>query len=76
MNQFVYMMKKPEFVTTRHIRQMHRRIVSHRFWNKRYKRGRWWYYGWVAFDRPIEDYDAMEAGLVPIFSRYKQEMNQ
>lgn len=65
--KFVYMMRFPHEFTTERISKIHRRIVAHRFWITRYQREKHWYYGWVAFENPLPLWDAMEAGLVPIF---------
>ena len=66
---FIYMMRYPKDVTVEHTSKLHRRIISHRFWFMRYQREKHWYYGWVAFEKPLPLWDAMEAGLVPIFRR-------
>lgn len=68
--KYVYMMQLPDLVTIEKVSALHKRIVSHRFWLNRYRRGKHWYYGWVAFDEPLDDWDAMESGLVPIFDCY------
>lgn len=71
--RFIYMMRCPKDFTVERISRMRRRIVSFRFWMSKFQRDKHWYYGWVAFEKPLPLWDAMEAGLVPIF---KQGVNK
>ena len=64
---YIYVMRNNEECTINHLKGIGARIINKCFWHKRYPRNGQWYWGWVMFDRPIHLYDAMMAGLVPIY---------
>ena len=64
---YAYLMKKPKEDTMKALKGVKTRIADRKFYQKAYKKQTRWYYGWIAFTEPINTYDAMNAGLVPIF---------
>lgn len=69
---FVYLMRYDEIRTIQHLSKIKARVVDRRIYINMEKRGDKYYWGWIGFDKPIPLWDAMEAGLVPIF-RARQE---
>ena len=65
--KFIYLMKFDETSTFQRLAKLKARIVDKNVWSQRYKKGDRWYYGWIILDRPLELFDAMEVGLIPIF---------
>ena len=74
--RFVYLMQFDERRTTQYLSKAHLRIVDRKFFNSLRKRGKKYYWGWVAFDKPISLYDAMEGGLVPSFRNVGRGENE
>ena len=72
-NGFVYLMMFDESRTIQYLRKLHVRVIDRRFHTTMQQRGEKWYWGWVCFEKPIDLYDAWEAGLVPIFREQKKE---
>ena len=72
-NGFVYLMMFDESRTIQYLRKLHVRVIDRRFHTTMQQRGDKWYWGWVCFEKPIDLYDAWEAGLVPIFREQKKE---
>ena len=64
---YVYLMRKDELQTYRRILRLKGKLIDRRILTKPEPRGEINYWGWMRFDRPLPLYDAMEAGLVPIF---------
>lgn len=64
---YVYSMKYDSAVTLKHLSKTGSRIRDRRFFHQ----PSIWHgkrvYGWVSLDRPMQLFDAMEAGLVPMF---------
>lgn len=65
---YVYLMKFNEIRTIQALKPVKCRIADRRFYLNMSKRGDKWYWGWIAFTKPLHPWDAMEAGLVPIFN--------
>ena len=61
------MMMYNEIKTIQLLKGVKTRICDRRFYTNRKQRGEKWYYGWICFEKPLDLYDAMIAGLVPIF---------
>lgn len=72
-NGFVYLMKKNELITIPKLRGIGARVIDRRFHLNPVDRNGRWYFGWICFDKPINEYDAMEAGLIPIFRKKLKE---
>lgn len=66
---FVYVMMFNEIRTINELSQIKARVIDRRIYTNRERRGNKWYWGWMAFEKPLNDYDAMCAGLVPIFKK-------
>ena len=64
---YIYLMKKDEVHTINALHHIHGRIIDRRFYTSMSRRGDKWYWGWIAFEKPLHLFDAMIAGLVPIF---------
>lgn len=65
--KFIYLMKLDETSTIKRLAELKARIIDKSVWSQRYKKGSRWYYGWICLDKPLELFDAMEVGLIPIF---------
>ena len=75
-NGFVYLMMFDESRTIQYLRKFHVRVIDRRFHTTMQQRGDKWYWGWVCFEKPIDLYDAWEAGLVPIFKTKTENKNE
>ena len=67
---YIYLMRNDVNKTYRYLRRIGARIVDKRRLKEKSKDN---YYGWMRFPRPLPLYDAMEAGLIPLFNCYKYE---
>lgn len=64
---YVYLMKYHEIRTIQLLAGIKIRVCDRRFYTRRSRRGDKWYWGWIAFVEPLPLWEAMNAGLVPIF---------
>lgn len=65
--RYNYLMRFNEESTIKILSGMKVRMIDRQFYKKMKKKGRSWYWGWIAFNDPLPLFDAMEAGLVPTF---------
>lgn len=65
---YIYLMRKDVNKTYRYLRRIGARIVDKRILKEKSHDN---YYGWMRFPRPLPEYDAMEAGLIPLFNTYR-----
>ena len=71
--RYIYVMHNNPFYTCEKIANLDARCIDYRFWNQMRQRGDRWYWGWVVFNKEIPLWDAMDAGLVPLFRKRKDE---
>lgn len=64
---YIYVMMYDEIRTVNALAHINGRVIDRRFYTNMARRGDKWYWGWVAFEEPLNLMDAMDAGLVPIF---------
>lgn len=70
---YIYLMRKDVTRTYRYLRSIGARIVDKRILKEKSQDN---YYGWMRFPRPLPVFDAMEAGLVPLFNCYRSEATE
>ncbi len=64
---YIYLMKHDEIRTVNALSHINGKVIDRRFYTNMNRRGDKWYWGWIAFKEPLTLWDAMIAGLVPIF---------
>ena len=70
---FAYVMMFNEIKTIQLLKGVKTRICDRRFYTNRKPRGDKWYWGWICFEKPLPLWDAMNAGLVPIFREGRRD---
>ncbi len=64
---YIYLMRKDVNRTYKYLHRIGARVADKRILKE--KNGD--YFGWMRFPRPLPEYDAMEAGLIPLFNTYR-----
>ena len=64
---YVYKMQFDEYRTVAALKKLKIRMADRRFYQNPLKQGKHVYWGWIGFEKPLNIYDAMECGLVPVF---------
>lgn len=70
---YVYLMRNDVNKTYRYLRRIGARIVDKRILKEKTSDN---YYGWMRLPRPLPLWDAMDAGLVPLFNCYRSEATE
>ena len=70
---YVYLMQKDEVHTLRVIMKIKNVMLDRRIFLVPDDRNDKKYWGWMRFAKPLPLWEAMEAGLVPLFNMYRND---